>query len=308
MIETNGLSKNFRDIVAVDNASVKITENEIFGFIGPNGAGKTTMIRMLCCLLKPSRGTARVMGFDIEKSPNEVRQVIGYLPENPSLYEKLSPYQILKYFGDLYGVKKEDLDLRTEELLEIMELRERKHDKISDLSKGLKQRLSIARAMIHDPPILIFDEPTTGLDPASAISIRDLIKKQKEIGKTIVLCTHYMDEAERLCDRIGIFNRGRLVAIGSPDNLIDKIKIKVDLGLRLDRYPENLMKEIRKSGYVQSFSINNGVLHLSMRDETHLSELTAIINNNSCRILDFWITKPSLEDVFVEVTKDIDQS
>ncbi|MFQ6051110.1 MAG: ABC transporter ATP-binding protein [Candidatus Hydrothermarchaeota archaeon] len=306
MIETFGLTKKFGNIVAVDNASVKIAENEIFGFIGPNGAGKTTMIRMLCCILKPSKGTASVMGYDIEKQPNEVRQVIGYLPENPSLYEKLTPYQILKYFGELYGVKKEDLDIRIKEILSIMELYDRRNDKIGDLSKGMKQRLSIARAMVHDPPILILDEPTTGLDPASAISIRELIKKQKERGKTIILCTHYMDEAEKLCDRIGIFNNGKLVAVGSPNKLIEKIKIKVDLGLKLDRYPDNLLKEIRESGYASSLSINDGILHLSIRDESYLTDLTSLINRNSCRILDIWINKPGLEDVFVEVTKNRD--
>lgn len=214
MIEIINLTKKFGDITAVNDVNLKILEGELFGIIGPNGAGKTTIVRILCSALKPTHGTIKVKGLDVTKEPIKVKSFLGYLPEEPNLYERLTPKKLLEFFGALYNVNSEE---RIMELLELVGLAQRADSRISTFSRGMRQRLAIARALLHDPEILILDEPTMGLDPGTARSIRAFIAEQKE--KTILLSTHYLDEAEQLCDRVGIMNNGRLVIVGRPEEL-----------------------------------------------------------------------------------------
>jgi ABC-2 type transport system ATP-binding protein len=219
LIEFNNLTKRFGNILALDHVTLKIKKGEIFGIAGPNGAGKTTLVRMLCTALHPDSGTVLVDGHDITKNEVEIKRLIGYLPEEPNLYERLSARRFLDFFGQLYeaGGRKERID----EVLEMVGLSERADDRISTFSKGMRHRLSLARTILHDPKILILDEPTMGLDPAVAIAIRDLIHSMKG-DKTVILCTHYMDEAEKLCDRMAILNQGRVVILGTPGELKEK--------------------------------------------------------------------------------------
>lgn len=221
MIEIINLTKRFGKITAVEDLNLKIEEGELFGIVGPNGAGKTTIVRILCGAMKPTAGTVRVGGYDILKEPIKVKAMLGYLPEEPNLYERLTPKSLLRFFGELYGV--EDSDDRVDELLSLVGLSERSDSQISTFSKGMRQRLAIARTLVHDPEILILDEPTMGLDPGAARSIREFIAEQAS-RKTILMCTHYMDEAEQLCDRVGILNDGKLVAVGKPDKLKKRVK------------------------------------------------------------------------------------
>jgi ABC-2 type transport system ATP-binding protein len=221
LIEIINLTKRFGKITAVEDLNLKIEEGELFGIVGPNGAGKTTIVRILCGAMKPTAGTVRVGGYDILKEPIKVKAMLGYLPEEPNLYERLTPKSLLRFFGELYGV--EDSGDRVDELLSLVGLSERSDSRISTFSKGMRQRLAIARTLIHDPEILILDEPTMGLDPGAARSIREFIAEQAS-RKTILMCTHYMDEAEQLCDRVGILNDGKLVAVGKPDELKKRVK------------------------------------------------------------------------------------
>lgn len=220
MIEIINLTKKFGRITAVEGLNLTVEEGELFGIIGPNGAGKTTIVRIICGALKPTSGTIRVKGYDIQKNPIEVKSIIGYLAEEPNLYERLTPVKLLRFFGELYGVNSSQ---RIEELLRMVDLYDRADSKISTFSKGMRQKLAIARALIHDPEILILDEPTMGLDPGTSRSIRRFIAKQKN-DKTILMCTHYLDEAEMLCDRVGILNGGRLAAVGRPKELKDHVR------------------------------------------------------------------------------------
>jgi len=216
VIQANELARHFGDIKAVDGLTFAIEEGEVFGLLGPNGAGKTTTVRLLNGVLKPSTGQARVLGFDPATEGSELRRQTGVLTETPSLYERLTARQNLTIFGALYSVPEPALSRRVTELLDFFQLSERADDKVGGFSKGMKQRLALARALLHEPPLLFLDEPTAGLDPEAARQVTDLIQQlSHQQGRTVLLCTHNLDEAQRLCDRVGVMNRGRLLAMGA---------------------------------------------------------------------------------------------
>ena len=224
MIEIQNLTKHFStrvgNLVAVDNLSLSVGAGQIFGFLGPNGAGKTTTVRMLTCLLRPTVGTASINGFSIGRDEQEIRARVGLLTETPGLYDTMSAEKNLLLFGRLYGVKNPVRQVHR--FLHMMELWERRHDAVGAFSKGMKQKLAIARAALHNPDVLFLDEPTSGLYPDIAKLVRDFILELKSEGRTIFLCTHNLDEAERLCDTIGIFKH-RLLASDTPKNLRRKM-------------------------------------------------------------------------------------
>lgn len=217
-IIVEGLTKYFGSIKAVDHLTFEVGEGEIFGILGPNGAGKTTTIRMLACLIKPSEGSATVGGYDILKDAIKVRELVGILTENPSLYERLTALENMDFFAEAYGFSdKKERYRRIKDWLEFFGLWDRRNDKVVTFSKGMKQKLAIARALVHRPPILFLDEPTSGLDPESSKEIRDLMERLSRREKhTILLCTHRLEDAERLCNRVMIINQGRSIVIGSP--------------------------------------------------------------------------------------------
>mgnify|MGYP000025005463 CR=1 FL=1 len=219
MIIAENLTKKFNGFTAVDHISFKVEKGEIFGFLGPNGAGKSTTIRMLCTLTKPTEGTAVVGGYDIIKQPEQVRKVIGLVAEKLILYPHLTAVENLKFFGKLYGLRGKKLEERIKELLDMVVLTRFKDFPVGGYSSGMRQRLNIVRGLIHDPEIIFLDEPTTMLDPQSVQFIRDLIKNLKKNGKTIVLTTHIMEEAELLSDKVGIIDHGKIIALDSPENL-----------------------------------------------------------------------------------------
>ncbi len=215
MIEFEGLTKKFGSIVAVKGLNLEVKKGELFGILGPNGAGKTTIVRVLCGALRPTEGRVKVGGLDVVGHALEVKRILGYLPEEPNFYERLTARGLLEFFSELYGVNNSK---RIDELLDMMGIIERADSQIATFSKGMRQRLAVARALLHDPAVLVLDEPTMGLDPESALMVRDFIRQHKR-EKTILMCTHYMNEAEELCDRIGILDRGELVAMGTSSEL-----------------------------------------------------------------------------------------
>jgi len=239
MIEFLDVSKFFGEHKALSNASIKIEDGITIGIVGPNGAGKTTLIRLLCGILKPTSGQILVNGMDLQKHSTDIKKIIGYLPEEPNLYERPKASELLEYFGLLYGVPSDKIKQRIDELLDLVGLSDRKDWRVSSFSKGMRQRLAISRALIHDPKIIVFDEPTMGLDPLTSKKIREFIKSLKK-DKTIILCTHYMYEAEQLCDKIAIIDKGKIKAYDTIDNLKkDYIKEKTfKVGLK------NMRKEV----------------------------------------------------------------
>ena len=239
MIETNNLMRTFSNLTAVDNLTLNIEKGEVFGFPRPNGAGKTTTIRMLACLISPTKGTATVAGYDIHKDPLKVRQSVGILTENPSLYERLTAYENMDFFRKLTEfTDAAERQKRIQELLEFFHLWDRRNDKVAGFSKGMKQKLAIVRATVHRPPVMFLDEPTAGLDPESAKEIRDLMAELSEREKcTILLSTHHLEDAEKLCKRVLIMNKGKVLLIGSPDELRQKISGEpvIEVGLTRSR-------------------------------------------------------------------------
>jgi len=213
------LTKRFGRLTAVDQVSFDVGNGEVFGLLGPNGAGKTTTLRLLSTLLKPTSGTATVAGHDLKREPQKVRASIGVLPEDTGLYDRLTPREHLFYYGRLHGMPEDYLAKRSDELLQIMELTDRADTKVGDFSKGMKQKVALLRAFIHDPPVLLLDEPTAGLDVMSARSIHAFVERFRREGKAIMISTHNMTEAQKLCNRIGIIDHGRIVGIGTMGEL-----------------------------------------------------------------------------------------
>ncbi len=220
MIEVHQLTRRFNGNVAVDSLDLTIEDGKVFGFIGPNGAGKTTTIRMITTLISPTSGTVLVDGLDATDPQDalEIRSRIGLLPETPGLYETLSAYRNLDFYGALYGVPPDRRKARIKELLEMLEIWDRRDDIVGKFSKGMKQKIAIARAMVHGPELLFLDEPTSGLDPEASLTVRNFLLELKKEGRTIFLNTHNLDDAERLCDTVGVM-KTRLLAKGSPEEL-----------------------------------------------------------------------------------------
>ena len=229
LIDAQHLVKKFGDKTAVADVSFQVCGGEIFGFLGPNGAGKTTTIKMLVGLLQPTSGTARVGGYDVMASPVLAKAASGYVPDEPNLYGKLSGRELLAFMGDLFDLNRAQIARRTDELVHMFGLDEAADDMVESYSHGMQQKISLAAALIHDPKVLILDEPTVGLDPKSARLIKDILRQLADRGAAIMLSTHIMEIAERMCDRIGIIHQGKLAAVGTMDDLRSMGQGKTDL-------------------------------------------------------------------------------
>jgi len=218
-IELQNLCKNYGNKTAVEAINLKVDSGEVFGFLGPNGAGKTTTIKMIVGLLRPTSGTVKVAGYDMQQQPLQAKYSSGYVPDTPSLYLKLSARELLRFVGDLYGLGPRQVNHRIEELLSLFGLAEAGDDLIDTYSHGMQQKASLAAALMHDPRVLVLDEPTVGLDPKSARLIKDVLRQLADRGSTVFVTTHILEIAERMCDRIGIINKGQLVAVGTMEEL-----------------------------------------------------------------------------------------
>ncbi len=221
-IELHDLCKNYGNKTAVDCINLKVYSGEVFGFLGPNGAGKTTTIKMVVGLLQPTSGTVKVGGYDIVKQPLEAKFTSGFVPDTPNLYAKLSARELLRFVGELYSMEPGRVDHRLEELLRLFSLDDVGDNLIDSYSHGMQQKVSLAAALMHDPKVLVLDEPTVGLDPKSARLIKDVLRQFADRGSAVFVTTHILEIAERMCDRIGIINKGKLVAVGTMDELRDQ--------------------------------------------------------------------------------------
>jgi ABC-2 type transport system ATP-binding protein len=248
MIETEHLTRKFGDLTAVDNVTFKVNQGEVFGFLGPNGAGKTTTVRMLCCLISKTSGSARIGDYEVGNKSDSVkiRKMIGFVSDNVGLCESLTAYENLEYYGKLYKCPEPRRKENIERFLKLLGLWEKKDAVAGSYSKGMKQKLAIARALIHDPEILFMDEPTANLDPESAKTVREFILSLKKEEKTIFLNTHNLDEAQRLCDRIGILNT-KLMAIGTPQELEYSVGTKKTV-IQLDEVNDAVLSAASKVG------------------------------------------------------------
>jgi len=300
-IETTDLTRRFGKVTAVSGLNLAVRTGEIFGFLGPNGAGKTTTIRMLCGLLMPSEGSARVAGLDVASEAEAVKRVVGYMPQRFSLYGDLSVEENLDFFAGVYRLRRQDRRRRVSETLKRVGLLDRRRDLTDHLSGGLKQRLALACALVHSPAILFLDEPTAGADPPSRQQIWDLLYEAAGEGRTILVTTHYVEEAER-CQTIGFVHRGRFIGAGSPEQC--KAEMAEDL-LEVDAFPVMEAAAIaRRLEGVTGVSIYGHTLRVfaktiaPLRDDLRTALFTNGITVNNIRAV-----KPTLEDVFMSLTR-----
>ena len=296
IIETKDLTKKFEQMTAVDSLNLEIREGEIFGLLGPNGAGKTTTLLMLVTLKPPTSGTATINGFDIVTQPDKVRKSIGIVFQDPSSDEILTGYENLKLHGWLYDMPDDLREERIKEVLSLVDLNDRKNDRVKKYSGGMRRRLELARGLMHHPKVLFLDEPTLGLDPQSRDHIWTYIENlAKEKNMTIVITTHYMDEADKLCDRLAIIDHGKVVVLGSPKQL------KKDLGGDIIRLKAtNLDTDVlKKLPYVKEISPCDGEVCLTLEDANiHLQEILKMVG----KVDSVEIRSPTLDDVFLHYT------
>ncbi len=296
VIETKGLTKRFGKLVAVNRISLRVREGEIFGLLGPNGAGKTTTLSMLATLVQPTAGTGMVNGYDITSEQPKVRQSIGMVFQDPSSDDLLSGRENLYLHALMYGVDMHNIGERMDEVLALVDLTERQHDRMRTYSGGMRRRLEIARGLLHSPRILFLDEPTLGLDPQTRQHIWAYIKKLvKERKVTVIVTTHYMDEADMLCDRVAIIDHGKIAALDTPTNLKKKLGGDV-VRLTIKRPNTGALKRL---SYVKSMKHEDGRLVLTVRDAgAHLQEIL----NKAGSVESVESRSPTLNDVFLYYT------
>ena len=341
-IETKDLTKVYGNFTAVNSLNLEIPNKSIFGMLGPNGAGKTTTIKMLTCLIQPTSGQATVGGYDVKKNPDEVRNLLGMVPQQVSLYKDLTVMENSQMCADYYGIPSDERDSRIEDLMELVDIKYAKDKCVGQLSGGQKQKASLVASLVHRPDILFLDEPTIGLDPTTKRTLWDLIRDLNDEGHTIILCSHDMHEVDMLCDNVGIINTGNLVAYDTPQGLKDSLlesnrkemtealgKISAEnkvststkedmenLSLRkmsilLKNQNEAIIEAIKKSTNVNSIEIaHNGRINLIIDsyDDMAVQNVLNDINAYGGIIKSIYTEEPSLEDVFIKSTAEVDEN
>lgn len=340
-IETKNLTKVYKNFTAVNSLNLEIPENTIFGMLGPNGAGKTTTIKMLTCLIQPTSGQATVGGYDVQKNPDEVRRLLGMVPQQVSLYKDLTVMENSQLCADYYGINPNERDSRIEDLMELVDIKYAKDKRISQLSGGQKQKASLVASLVHRPQILFLDEPTIGLDPTTKRTLWDLIRELNDNGHTIILCSHDMHEVDMLCDNVGIINTGNLVAYDTPqglkDSLLESNKKEIsdtlsqissesnvttstkeddeNLSLRkmsflLENNDETIINTLKSNDSVKSIEIaHNGRINLRVDyfDDNAVNSVLNSIMSSKGVIKSISTEEPSLEDVFIKSTSEVNE-
>jgi ABC-2 type transport system ATP-binding protein len=297
-VQTFKLTKNFNGLVAVNGVDLEIQQGELFSLLGPNGAGKTTTIRMLCCLLKPTRGTASILGYDIAKEPFKVKKLIGVSPQDTVLSERLNCWENLALIGKVHGLSSDEVKGRSKELLETMGLMERSKDQVRRFSGGMKRRLSIAMALVSDPQVLFLDEPTLGLDPQARRAIWEYIAQLKG-KKTILLTTHYMEEADFLSERIGIIDEGRVVALGTSQELKTNTLEMRSMVVTAENLTAEVIADLQSK--YSRLEMTKGKIRISHKD-LDFKEIVDYLHSRGVTVYSAVLEQPTLEDVFIQIT------
>jgi len=299
VILTRELTRRFGDTLAVDHLSLQVYSGEVFGFLGHNGAGKTTTVRLLNGVLEPTEGAAEVLDLSPQSDGPALRRRTGVLTETPSLDERLTGRDNLSIYADLYGVPEESVSKRVAKYLDLFELTERADDKVGEYSRGMKQRLALARALLHEPEIIFLDEPTSGLDPVTTRQVHRMIHQMSEEGRTVFLCTHNLIEAQSLCDRVAVLEKGRLIALGTPADLARKMVHGQRLRLEVAPESRDAAVSTLQSGFgADKISQENDGLILQGADREIIPDLIAGLVAAGVRIYEVTPQEPSLEDVY----------
>ena len=306
MIKVENLTKKYGELAALDGVSFEMREGEVVGALGPNGAGKTTLLRILVTFLEPTAGKVAIDGLDINNPLHQekIKSKIGYLPEHAPLYEDMTVTEYLRFVGKMQGINKNNLEEAIFNVVEKCGLEKKENQEIATLSKGYRQRLGIAQALIHNPKIVILDEPTTGLDPNQRIEIRNLIK---EIGKTktVILSSHVLSEIQSTCSRVLIINKGKIVADGTPESLEADSRNKVTINVEVEQIGQNLISRLREFEGIDSVEVNsNRIIITAGLSNDFRKEIAKIVVEEGSGLLELTRKKVDLEDVFIELTKE----
>jgi ABC-2 type transport system ATP-binding protein len=308
MIEIQNLSKRYGSFLALDELNLSIRKGSVFGFVGQNGAGKSTTFSILATLLAPTAGTATVNGFNISKEPKLVRRQIGYMPDFFGVYDQLKAEEYLDFYGASYKIPADQREKLIPQLLELVNLSHKKDSYVDLLSRGMKQRLCLARCLIHDPDVLTLDEPASGLDPRARIEMREILKELKKMGKTILISSHILPELAEMCDEIGVIDNGRLVAHGSVSDIQFQLQAEKLIVVKVRGLVESAVAFFEEDPLVSKIEVNeeNKTLQFLYKgEETEQTELLKKAILNDVPILSFKEIETNLEDVFMEITKGV---
>ena len=304
MLETEELKKVFKGKVAVEGANLYLDKGEAVGLLGPNGAGKSTTISMISTLLKPTSGDVRLNGKSVIQNPSEMRRVLGVVPQEIALYPELTAYENLKFFGRIYGLSGKGLETAIQRSLELVGLAERQKEVVKTYSGGMKRRINIAAAMMHEPEIIIMDEPTVGIDPQSRSHILEMVRRlNREKGLTVLYTSHYMEEVERLCDRVYIMDHGKIIASGTKEELKNILSNEETIWIELNRPNEAFFQELKSfDGIRKAFETEQGIKLFLPKGSRVLGKIFQASERHRVQIMNINVQTPSLEDVFLHLT------
>lgn len=306
MIEIKELTKQYGNFTAVDRLSMDISPGVVFGFVGPNGAGKSTTMSILATLLHPTSGTARVGGYDVTENPKEVRKLIGYMPDFFGVYDHFKTTEYLDFYGASYGISRAERQKLIPQLLELVNLSDKAEFYVDSLSRGMKQRLCLARCLVHQPELLILDEPASGMDPRARIEMREILKELKAMGKTIIISSHILPELAEMVDEIGVIEHGQLIAKGKVREIQSHIRANRVLHLRiLDREAE-VAEQLKDEPFVSMVLHDEAGIHLHFKgQDLEQAELLGKLIAMGYKVISYKEEETNLEDVFLEITKGV---
>lgn len=309
MIEISKLTKKYGQFKALDELTLSLKEGTVFGFVGANGAGKSTTFLILATLLQPTSGTVTINGVDITKKPEEIRKLIGYMPDFFGIYDQLKAHEYLDFYGASYGIPVNKRNQLITELLELVNLTDKRNAYVDSLSRGMKQRLCLARSLIHDPKVLILDEPASGLDPRARVEMRDILRSLKSLGKTILISSHILPELAEMCDEIGVIDNGKLIAHGSVSEIQAKLLGDKTITTRITGDSGSAVAFFEESPFVSAISheIHEGMLSFTFKgDDEQQFQLLKEAVLSGIHIVSFTENSVNLEDVFMEITKGVE--
>jgi ABC-2 type transport system ATP-binding protein len=306
MIEIKNLTKHYGQFTALNNLNMSIAKGTVFGFVGPNGAGKSTTMSILATLLNPSSGSAKVGGFEVTEKPKEVRKLIGYMPDFFGVYDNFKTNEYLDFYGASYGIPRPERQQMIPQLLELVNLTDKKDFYVDSLSRGMKQRLCLARCLVHDPELLILDEPASGLDPRARIEMREILKELKVMGKTIIISSHILPELAEMVDEIGVIEHGNLIAQGKVQEIQNRMRTKRILHIRFMERTEEAVVFLKDQAHVSMVLQDEAGVHVHFDgQDAEQAELLGRLIANSFPLISFSEAQTNLEDVFLEITKGV---